>query len=355
MGSFVSTAKKVAAFRGQAGKIGYLLFEEGYSKNTHPHTPSWNCVGIGYIEDVVQRIFKMASSCEGGSLQHRGGPVTPETYVERWFEQLAEPVQMYNLGGVLKFESRFYATLPNEHKDKIVAAVTGSGFPTLIPQMESEGYEATLYEDFDLLRAVYSVEDVGAWRFVRSVGSDQPVAADLGYVGEPNGLPTLRIPRMFRFSGHTESLLVEQEDGTYRAEGWAYSVIGDFVAGYGPVNMKHPGSFRRVFAAYRDAARNAPMAPDDAVVVLELPAGDGARAKWNREDLDFVVARIPMEAGRKHLTMGELRQADQAHSGSNLVWKMERINSLVWTIPQDGEGSTGAGLAGAGMAQPEAA
>lgn len=351
MGSYVSTAKKVAAFRTAAGKIGYLMFEEGYSKNVHPHKPSWSCVGIGYLDEVVNLIFQMAAVCEGGSLQHSGGHVKPETYIERWFEELAAPVAMYNSGGLLKFEGSLSATLPNEKKGQIVAALQASGHADLIPEMETAGYTAKLYEDFDLLRAVYGNGEVGAWRFVGSVHGNQPVVAELGYASEPNGLPTVRMPRMYRFCGHTETLLVEQLDGTFRAEGWAYSVVGNFIASYGPVNLKYPGSFRKVFAAYRAQTQNAPLAPNEAVAKLELPIDDSVSAKWHRDDLAHVVARIPVEADRTFITMGELRAADLAHRGDNLLWKMERVGSLVWTIPNPDELDVGGGDAATGGGQ----
>ncbi len=92
MGATVTVGKKVAAFKANNGKVGYVLFEETYEKNCYPHTPHWSCVGLGYLDDVMTRIFARASSCEGGSLQGRGGYITPEGYISGWLNELAEPL-----------------------------------------------------------------------------------------------------------------------------------------------------------------------------------------------------------------------------------------------------------------------
>ena len=93
MGATVSTGKLAAAFATAAGKIIYVLFEQTYEKNCHPHRPEWSCTFIGSIEMAMKWIFLSASSCEGGMLQNRSGQITPEGYIAGWLKELASPVE----------------------------------------------------------------------------------------------------------------------------------------------------------------------------------------------------------------------------------------------------------------------
>jgi len=68
MGSTVTTRKLAAAFKSANGTVTFALFEESYSKNCYPRTPSWCCWSIGDIRHVMKAIFSAASSCEGGML-----------------------------------------------------------------------------------------------------------------------------------------------------------------------------------------------------------------------------------------------------------------------------------------------
>jgi hypothetical protein len=92
MGATVVTSKTVAAFRNpKNGDVIYVLFEQSYEKNCYPHTPSWDCRAIGTFEQVFRRVFMSGSSCEGGSLQVRGGNTKPETYIKGWRICFSEP------------------------------------------------------------------------------------------------------------------------------------------------------------------------------------------------------------------------------------------------------------------------
>ena len=91
MGATITTGKRAAAFRTNAGDVRYVLYEQTYCKNTYPHTPRWECGAIGSVEQVLRYVFRGAADCEGGMLRSQSGPLTPEGYIAGWLVELAAP------------------------------------------------------------------------------------------------------------------------------------------------------------------------------------------------------------------------------------------------------------------------
>lgn len=116
MGSAVSTGKLIGAFRRNDGQPCYVMFEQTYEKNCHPHTPSWSARAIGGVETMLQAFFASAASCEGGMLQGPGGRIiTPESYLAGWLKEMANPVSMRDLWFGLKVSDSWSATLTQKH------------------------------------------------------------------------------------------------------------------------------------------------------------------------------------------------------------------------------------------------
>ena len=60
------------------------------------------------------------------------------------------------------------------------------------------------------------------------------------------------------------------EDGVWRAAGWAYSAIGEYVRGLWETELHAPGSYEVLIPPFREAIRSAPLLPRGSEAVVEL-------------------------------------------------------------------------------------
>ena len=270
MGSTVSTNKQAYAFKTPEDKTAYVLFEESYEKNCYPHTPSWCCRALGYLDEVMGMLFRNASSCEGGMLQHASGHVLPETYLQRWFDTMANPLAMPDVTNVMKFSESSYATLPFHMKKQIEDSLQSSGMDSEVDTLD--GREVSLHKDFDLLRAIYGKCPIGPWRFL----ANNPFNSgnhrkDLGYA--PTIVmknPTFTPPKMARCG--PENVFIAQENGEYKNGGWAYSVVGNFVCNYVTAELENPGSFKSAFKTFRKSTETAEQLSESTQIEITVPA-----------------------------------------------------------------------------------
>lgn len=97
MSTTITVKKAVAACSGLVNskhQVVYFLFEQAYDRNTHPHTPRWDCCAVGVYEEVMRWVLRAAESCAGGMLQSRAGMIHPSNYVQAWRRAMEEPVQI---------------------------------------------------------------------------------------------------------------------------------------------------------------------------------------------------------------------------------------------------------------------
>lgn len=280
MGATVTTNRRVSAFRAQDGRVVYVLFEQHFEKNVHPHTPHWGVIGLGEIQDVLVRIFGYASSCEGGMLQNRAGWISPEGYLRSWMKELKSPLEQDDIIAAMELSSRFSATLDEERRDRVCAALTAIGKTALFDAIVAgESPRLSLYEDTDTVLALYGVRNrvMPAWRFFGAF-SNPPEHTDhnagLGYNPKaarfsvfPGDPVVLRLPN----KGNSDfTHLIRNEDGTYTEAGWAYSVVGDFVEGLWKDEMEFPGHFYSRIRNFRSRIKAlSPVAPEHVKVVVD--------------------------------------------------------------------------------------
>ena len=116
MGATISCNKKIGAFVCSNGDRIYIMFEQTYESNCHPHHPNWCAMQMGSLDNVMRGIFLNASACEGGMLKRPGGYVSPESYIGDWLDALANPfVVRHDREVPLRFGPGIY-TLPSEKK-----------------------------------------------------------------------------------------------------------------------------------------------------------------------------------------------------------------------------------------------
>jgi len=133
MGATVTTGRRASAFRAQDGRIIYVLYEETYEKYCYPHTPHWSVIGLGKLEDVLQRIFAYGSSC--GMLQNRSGWISPEGYVRSWLKELQSPIEQHDGTPKMELSSRFSTTLSSDKTEMVAAALAAIGNAALFERI----------------------------------------------------------------------------------------------------------------------------------------------------------------------------------------------------------------------------
>ena len=271
MGATVTTGKLAAAFRATSGCVFYVLYEETYEKNCHPHTPEWSCWCFGPIERVMNRIFSSASSCEGGMLQTRNGYITPEGYIASWLKILAEPIEFMDRSILLKYGTAFYDSVNTQNVDDAIGALTEFGRQNLVADLSAgKSVSLEMYDDAELIAALLERARISAWRILRSCSTPLfgLINRDLGYTPAPVKEFEVTVPRFLKIDG--DNRLVQGDDGIWRCRGWEYSIVGQYVSSLVESELREPGSYRKRIKAFRDGIKSAPRIPEGTKVVVDL-------------------------------------------------------------------------------------
>lgn len=328
MGSTVTTGKLASAFKTRRGQTIYVLFEETYEKNCHPHTPHWSCCHIGPAESALKRIFTHACSCESGMLQGRGGPITPEGYIAGWLKELADPVRIEDRTIALKVGVHLYATVPISKKEEAFAILNDQGRQDIVATL-SEGNSAmlSLYEDGELLDKLYGEGPIAAWRAIQG---SAPTYADrdpaLGYAPQRTTASDQKLPAFARLN--REDVLVQKADGTWYLGGWAYSVVQRYIMGLWAAELQEPGSYRKRIKAYREAVTSAPPAPRGMQVAVNTSVT--LESSYERDCVSKFPAKFP-SAVRMTPTGYEVTVTDDAR----LLWELTQLpeEAATWLLP----------------------
>ncbi len=331
MGATVTVGKKVGAFIASNGKTGYVLFEETYEKNCYPHTPNWSCVGMGYIEDVMSRIFGMASSCEGGGLQGKGGYITPEGYISGWLSELAEPMAMSNIKKTLAFGDNFYATIPESLRAKVLQGLEDEGLVEQAGALRAQGFEASLYDDLEVLRAIYVKHrnELGPWRFIdRSTVAFlmyNPIRKELGYAPAKNTTYKPAFAQMF--SIYEDRVAMQCSDGKFRMSGERYSVTAHYIEQYAATEIAYPGTYRKSIKAFREAVKAAPKASDETKVYVTMDGLEPSE-KYRRELIQDAAVALGKSETDFVVNLSDLRSA--SNNQNHLLYRITSLSVLVW-------------------------
>ena len=267
MGATVITGKRAAAFKAPAGDIIYVLFEETYEKNCYPHTPHWSCGFIGRLDGAMQRIFRWASGCEGGSLQSRNGDIKPENMIAGWLKELEAPHEMPDLNITLKIGTdSMYDAIPKKASEATLQRLSDMGRSDVGDRLAAgESVELSLHRDSDVIMAALGHQM--PWRIIRGEeAAYHPRRPDLGYAPKPVKGFDVQVPAVLKVEEYER--LLRKPDGTWYCAGWDYSVVGNYVAGLGEAELREPGSFRKRIIAYRETVKNSAVVPLEQITVL---------------------------------------------------------------------------------------
>ena len=332
MGSTVSTEKHVSALKTSDGRIAYFLYESTYEKNCYPHTPSWSCVGAGYLAEVFTRLMCLASCCEGGMLQTRSGSITPEGYLKGWFKAMAEPSLQPNREVTLAFGDQFSSKLPISKTDIVLAALERLGRLDAIAALRCGDFDINLQDDFDIVNALCGNGGVAPWRII-GCGSPRHFtrAPDLAYLPVAAKAPALALP-IARRGGDGDNILIQGADGSFYAKGWAYSIVGRFVEAYGPTEQLYPGSYKAAFPAYRAAVRGARQAPTTALITISL---DDAVDSDDRQKMATFIEKMGGLGPTLTVRYEDVLKADLHREGYHFSHYLFRLDAARWEIPAE--------------------
>ena len=282
MSSTIVTNRLAAVFDSahNRGDHIWVLFEETYESNVYPHTPRWCARSIGRIQETMQMIFRDAAHCEGGMLRDRRGSISPETYIRRWYTALRHPVEMPPRDIRIKREElRTRFRMPDEPTDDQRWTDFSERMRALgredIPLALDGGTEVvlSLHEDIEIVIAIYGFSHersalLSPWKaFGGEWAPEHSAKATIGYYPPGGQIPSPVIPHAYRIN---DNALVMPEEGKWRAAGWAYSAVGDYVRSLWETELHAPGSFEVLIPPYREAIRAAQLLPNGSEAVVDL-------------------------------------------------------------------------------------
>jgi hypothetical protein len=329
MSSTVTTGKLIGAFRGQDGQPCYVMFEQTYEKNCYPHTPRWSARAIGSSSQMMRAIFCSAASCEGQSLQGAGGrTITPESYVAGWLKEMANPVTMVNQEIVLKAGNEWNSPLTLSAFNDSKAAMQALGYGTQVAALEAgEPVALSLYADSNLLSALYDGLTLGAYRVIQSYNIPLGNMRDesLGYSPQKAKAYEVTSPRCMQVRDNDNVLMLGNE-GKWRCEGWAYSIVAQFVASLWEAEIKDPGSYRKRIQALRASVLNAEAMPTTGVRVIvdtTVKVED-----YKQRTIERLLAKVEHSAVGQEIHFAMPQGQDEIYSltqfpAANTTWVIE--------------------------------
>jgi len=272
MGATVTTGKFVSAFQAK-GKTYYILFEETYEKNCHPHNPTWCCIAMGSYQDVMKNVFGRASAAEGGSLQTRAGCVSPETILRGWSLAFNKPASFHNIKINLRILER------GSWREGIESCLAGELHNVLKENnrldiwdkliSDDDEFTLSLHDNIELILSIFGADGIASpWRIIAN--HEMPS----GKVLDENLIPAKhnhgRLPntmnRLVKFSGQDGRLYYAemQNDGSFANLRWQYSVIAQYAANQAyECEMVERGLGIKNIQAFREVLANEPDSTDD--------------------------------------------------------------------------------------------
>ncbi|CAD6559284.1 hypothetical protein ACFQ3P_33030 [Paraburkholderia sabiae] len=276
MGSTVLTGKQAAAFRTADGEWMFALFERTYEKNCYPHDDRWSAIAFGRYRDVMRRVFRHATSCEGGMLQSRAGYIRPENYIATWRSVLARPFRLPDRTIRLDVSKSHRASLPEGSLDDVRKSLAAAGLGDRAEEIVSGKAEVSLVADAALLEVIYGENGpLSVWRVLEvndcsSVTVDDDVKLPSRSPSAMDSMPAVRCYKI-----DDEHRLVSLDGKPWENAGWQYSAVGSFITDLAyEREMDAPGFAKRAIPAYRDVLRNADLLPAQTVIdVTRSPEG----------------------------------------------------------------------------------
>jgi hypothetical protein len=269
MSSTIITGKAAAAFRNaKTGEVIYLLFQQSYEPNCHPHFERWTCKMIGNATEALQYVFMMAAYCEGGSYQVKSGMTKPETFIKSWRISLSEPFRMDDL----EIELRLGGTsmddpIPDTQVEASIAALERIGRGDLVEALKVGPVKVSLHGDSDILTALYGVgTNLPLWKVIDGLKG-------LGYADASLALPLakrdIKAPRAQVYAVDNHNFVGSIDGGPLKHLGWRDTAVGTYIRDVVcPIELQSSFSCYRLIREFRDACNEAPELPDETAITV---------------------------------------------------------------------------------------
>lgn len=290
MGATVTTNKRAGAFRKPDGTVIYVLFEETYEKNCYPHTPQFSVAAFGPRNDVLQRIFQRASSCEGGMLKSRAGTIRPEAYIETWKQYLSKPGEIFDTEIELSIGDSYRSPIPLSSVDAIRSLMESRGYGAQFGEIEAGSLTVSLHADVDLLLTLYGQGGpLSPWRALGRVHCSKATLT----VDAVRNVKAERMPRVRAFRLDENEVVVSINGSPLRRAGWDYNAVGSFLDLAYEHELQGPGWGKTAIPWYRALLPQAPQLPAETQVFIRRDLEDEKVRGWRIEALN----RLAVAAG----------------------------------------------------------
>lgn len=331
MGSTITTGKRAAAYKDAAGNVWYSLFERTHESNCYPHTPEWSCIYFGALEGAIEKIFKHASSCEGGMLLGANKrSLKPENYITAWLRELSEPLEYEPPRITLSASASWIAPIDINNAERAYAILQRFGYDGIVDILKSGGaHDLNPLHDAPVIADLFgNKSERGPWRVIKNVPCEGLRNAGLGYKPQSASLKhPLDLPKVLKILPSEEGLLIQQPDASWKYGGWNYSVIAEFVNSIWQQELVNPGAYKVAIAAMRDAAKNARLMPSGTKLAIE----DNFIQK--REYLQRIVKRLAEHIAVRRTSTG---YEFDVPSSPDLMRQMLQLpeESCRWILPE---------------------
>lgn len=335
MGATVTTGNKVAAFRRADGEVIYVLYEETYEKNVHPHTPHWDVRGIGTFADVMLRVCQGAASCEGGTLQTRSGHTTPEAYLQSWLNEFKAPLAMPDQEFELKLKGEsMFSPIGSDHEAEALRALAAIGRTDLVDALQAGSVTVRLHADVDVIIAIYGVHtNIPLWKILRGGPPHSSASQELS-PQKRNDKITIPTVRAFRVD--QENVIASVGDAAYEHMGWVYSAVGKYIIDVAlPMELRCSGVAKKMISAFRDKVDAAPALPDAAVITVNAAAAEHSYYIDNAKRLAVKLGKASSKEDAPEsfeVTFAEIKAAEAQYLLSTLESTQTR-----WSVPAENE------------------
>lgn len=228
-------------------------------------------MGLGYLPATMERIFDLASSCEGGMLRNRSGRLTPEGYIGTWLKEFANPLVFQRTQVRFSAGDGFYNAILSTRLDEAVALLAKAERPRQANELhDTQTVTLDLVHDTDAVLTLQAGLGIDPWRLVGAQavthrsGERNPA---LGYNPAPARAQIPLGPTALKLNEHVR--LLKGPEDAWRCGGWQYALVGKQVRTLWQAELAYPGHHRGRIATFRDALDRAPPAPAGLVVEID--------------------------------------------------------------------------------------
>jgi len=302
MGATVTTGKRANAFLSNEGVPIFILEEETYEKNVHPHTPRWNVVAFGEYHDVLKRIFCYASATDGGMLQGKSGWISSVGYIQGWRNAIANARLDINHGDPRTYDlyigKSFYDPIEEGSQEKALKALADEGYQSIADRLlKGEKIGLHMKDDLNVLLALYGSKSncLPSWSIFRNgypqFGSNDPASMsfDLQIPQAMCKKPILPSVEFYDLRNKGDSYpnelrFVRIGDKLIKRHISTYQYLSNFIErDLIDLEMQYPGCAEHFIRCYKQYEKSAGILPSSIELQILYKTVEGEKRTWVQE------------------------------------------------------------------------